>query len=46
MDKPVVGIIMGSESDLAVMQKAADILTELKVPHEMSIQSAHRSWQS
>ena len=34
---------MGSDSDLTVMQKAADILTELQVPFEMSIVSAHRT---
>ena len=34
---------MGSDSDLPVMQKAADILTELNVPFEMSIVSAHRT---
>ncbi len=43
MDKPIVGIIMGSESDLAVMRKASDILNDLNIPHEMSIQSAHRT---
>ena len=39
----MVSIIMGSGSDLPVMQKAADILTELNVPFEMSIVSAHRT---
>jgi len=39
----MVSIIMGSDSDLPVMQKAADILTELQVPFEMSIVSAHRT---
>ncbi len=34
---------MGSDSDLPVMQKAADILTELEVPFEMTIVSAHRT---
>lgn len=34
---------MGSDSDLPVMQKAADILTELQVPFEMTIVSAHRT---
>lgn len=38
-----VGIIMGSKSDLPVMQEAADILTELKVPYEITIVSAHRT---
>ena len=40
---PKVGIIMGSDSDLPVMQKAADILTELAVPFEIDIVSAHRT---
>ncbi len=39
----MVSIIMGSDSDLPVMQKAADILSELQVPFEMSIVSAHRT---
>lgn len=39
----MVGIIMGSKSDLNVMQEAADVLTELKVPFEMTIVSAHRT---
>jgi 5-(carboxyamino)imidazole ribonucleotide mutase len=38
-----VGIIMGSKSDLPVMQAAADILTELGVEYEMNIVSAHRT---
>ena len=37
-----VGIVMGSDSDLAVMGKAADILEELGVGYEMRILSAHR----
>jgi 5-(carboxyamino)imidazole ribonucleotide mutase len=36
-------IIMGSDSDLPVMQKAADILTTLEVPFQMTIVSAHRT---
>lgn len=39
----MVSIIMGSDSDLPVMQKAADVLTELEVPFEMTIVSAHRT---
>src|SRR5665647_2609267 len=38
-----VGIIMGSKSDLSVMQEAADILKELGVIYEMTIVSAHRT---
>jgi phosphoribosylaminoimidazole carboxylase PurE protein len=41
----LVGIIMGSDSDLSVMSAAADILTELEVPHEVDIVSAHRTPQ-
>ena len=40
--QPVVGIVLGSKSDLPVMQEAADILIELWVPHELTICSAHR----
>ncbi|MCU7880143.1 MAG: 5-(carboxyamino)imidazole ribonucleotide mutase [Candidatus Thiodiazotropha sp. (ex Lucinoma aequizonata)] len=43
MNKPVVGIIMGSDSDLSVMQEAAKLLQELQVPFEMTIVSAHRT---
>lgn len=39
----MVGIIMGSKSDLPVMQEAADVLDELKVPYKMEIVSAHRT---
>lgn len=39
----MISIIMGSDSDLPVMQKAADVLTELSVPFEMTIVSAHRT---
>ena len=38
-----VGIIMGSDSDLRVMQAAADMLGQLEVPFEMTIVSAHRT---
>jgi 5-(carboxyamino)imidazole ribonucleotide mutase len=43
MVKPVVGIIMGSESDLEVMTEAATILDDFKVAHEVRIISAHRT---
>ena len=43
MTKPMVGIIMGSDSDLPVMQGAADMLREFEVPFEMTIVSAHRT---
>ncbi|WP_026507520.1 5-(carboxyamino)imidazole ribonucleotide mutase [Butyrivibrio sp. MC2013] len=39
---PQVGIIMGSDSDMSVMSKAADILDQLGVSYEMHIISAHR----
>ena len=37
-----VGIVMGSDSDMPVMAKAADVLTELGISYEMRIISAHR----
>jgi len=43
MSQTRVGIIMGSDSDLPVMQETADILTELEVGFEMTIVSAHRT---
>ena len=43
MASPKVGIIMGSKSDLPVMQQAADILKELGVEFELTIVSAHRT---
>lgn len=42
-EKPLVGVIMGSDSDLGVMKEAAMILEELGVPHEVKIVSAHRT---
>jgi len=43
MAKPLVGIIMGSTSDWETMQHAARTLTELKVPFEQHVVSAHRT---
>ncbi|HUQ01035.1 MAG TPA: 5-(carboxyamino)imidazole ribonucleotide mutase [Kofleriaceae bacterium] len=40
---PLVGIIMGSKSDWATMEHASKILTELGVPHECKVVSAHRT---
>jgi 5-(carboxyamino)imidazole ribonucleotide mutase len=40
---PPVGVIMGSDSDLRVMQGAVDALTELGIAHEVRIVSAHRT---
>lgn len=39
----MVGIIMGSDSDLPIMKQAADVLTELNIPFELTIVSAHRT---
>lgn len=41
--KPVVGILMGSDSDLPTMQAAAVVLHEHGVPHELRVLSAHRA---
>jgi len=41
--QPVVGIIIGSQSDWATLQHAADMLERLAVPHEVRIVSAHRT---
>jgi 5-(carboxyamino)imidazole ribonucleotide mutase len=41
-DAPQVGIVMGSKSDMPVMEKAAERLEELGVRHEMRVMSAHR----
>lgn len=43
MANPVVGIIMGSKSDLATMQPAADVLAEFGIPFELKVVSAHRT---
>jgi phosphoribosylaminoimidazole carboxylase PurE protein len=43
MGKPVVGILMGSDSDLPVMQESAAMLREFGIEYEMSIASAHRT---
>src|SRR4051794_24269909 len=42
---PLVGVIMGSDSDWPVMKAAAEALTEFEVPHEVSVVSAHRTPQ-
>jgi len=41
--KPLVGVIMGSRSDLRVMSVAAELLTQLHVEHEVKVVSAHRT---
>ncbi|MCK9486293.1 MAG: 5-(carboxyamino)imidazole ribonucleotide mutase [Dehalococcoidia bacterium] len=43
MPRPVVGIVMGSDSDLPVMREAAAALDELGIPHEVRVLSAHRT---
>lgn len=40
---PLVGVIMGSDSDLPTMQDAIDVLREFDVPHEVRVVSAHRT---
>lgn len=45
MSKALVGIIMGSQSDLAVMKEAAEFLEETKIPFELTVVSAHRTPQ-
>ena len=40
---PLVGILMGSDSDLPVMEEAARVLEEYGIPHEVRICSAHRT---
>ncbi|MBS1506926.1 MAG: 5-(carboxyamino)imidazole ribonucleotide mutase [Bacteroidetes bacterium] len=43
MSKPLVGIIMGSQSDLKIMKEAAEFLEEMKIPFELTVVSAHRT---
>lgn len=43
MEKPLVSIIMGSDSDLPVMQDAARVLDEFGIPYEITVISAHRT---
>ena len=43
MSMPRVAVIMGSESDWATMQRAAELLAELGVPYEAKVVSAHRT---
>lgn len=43
MATPIIGIIMGSDSDLPVMQPAADILKEFGIEYELTVVSAHRT---
>ncbi len=41
--KPIVAIVMGSDSDLPVMEEAAKVLADFQVPYEITVTSAHRS---
>jgi 5-(carboxyamino)imidazole ribonucleotide mutase len=41
-DSPLVGIVMGSESDRPVMQRCAEVLDGYGIPHEVVVRSAHR----
>ena len=43
MQQPIVGIIMGSKSDLPVMQDAVDIMKAFEIPYEVTVVSAHRT---
>ena len=43
MAKPLVGILMGSESDLPIMEEATKVLKGFGIPYEITISSAHRS---
>src|SRR6201996_9514416 len=43
MSTALIGIIMGSDSDLTIMKAAADMLEELQVPFELTVVSAHRT---
>lgn len=43
MSKPFVAILMGSESDLTIMQAGGDVLTQLGIEYEIKITSAHRT---
>ena len=42
-NKPIVSVIMGSQSDWSTMKECCEILDQLKVPHEVKIVSAHRT---
>ena len=43
MQNPLIGVVMGSQSDWPVMQHSHDILTRFDVPHECKVVSAHRT---
>lgn len=43
MSQPLVGIVMGSKSDLPTLEKASDLLREFEIPHTIDVMSAHRN---
>jgi phosphoribosylaminoimidazole carboxylase PurE protein len=43
MENPLVGIIMGSKSDITVMEEAVRVLEKFEIPYEMKVLSAHRT---
>ena len=43
MTTPFVAVLMGSDSDLPIMQATLDVLSKLEIPHEVKITSAHRT---
>ena len=43
MNSPLIGIIMGSASDIPVVEKGTKVLDELGIPYELAIASAHRT---
>ena len=43
MSKPLVGILMGSDSDFSVMEEASKVLENFSIKHEVIVSSAHRS---
>lgn len=43
MSQPIVGVIMGSDSDLQTMRAATEVLTEFGIAHEVKVVSAHRT---
>ncbi len=42
-ENPLVGVIMGSKSDLEILSGTSDLLTEFSIPHEVRVISAHRT---
>lgn len=42
-DRPLVGVVMGSDTDWGTMKLASDALSELEIPHEVRVVSAHRT---